>query len=298
MHVLPFPWLRRLALALATAGLVSLPALAADEADEKKPEFNWQAGPADVDMAGSVALLKISEAEAFLDPSQTRKLLERSGNQTSGKEVGLIRPLDDDASWWAIFEWEPAGYVKDDEKDKIDADELLKSISEGTEEGNDYRKEHGAPALHVVRWSDPPHYDAQTHNLTWGILAKDENGGEVVNHQVRVLGREGFMAVTLIDDPKLIEDSKVSFNKVMEHFAYKPGRTYSEWRPGDKVAEYGLTALVAAGAGAAALKLGFFGYLAKFAKVIVIGLAAAAATVGRFFKRLFGRGDSSNPNGP
>jgi len=65
------------------------------------------------------------------------------------------------------------------------------------------------------------------------------------------------------------------------------------------VAEYGLTALVAAGAGAAAVKLGLFSkliaFMGKFIKVIVIGVAAGAAALARFFKGLFGK---SNPNGP
>jgi uncharacterized membrane-anchored protein len=289
------PWPRRLALALV-ASFSSFTALADTpaEPEEKKSEFNWQAGPGKMALAGSIAQLQVLEDEAFLDSSQTIKLLEKMGNQTSGKEVGLVRPLAGEESWWAVFEYEDSGYVKDDEKDKIDADELLQSIKDGTEEANEYRKEHGAPGLHVVRWSDPPHYDAQSHNLVWGILAKDDNGGEVINYQVRVLGREGYMAVTLIDDPKLIETSKVAFNKVLERFAYQPGKTYAEWKPGDKVAEYGLTALVAAGAGAAAVKLGLFQYLAKFAKVIIIGVAAAAAAAGRFIKNLFGRGGNSN----
>jgi len=296
MHPHPSPWPRRIAIALA-ASLFSLTAQA-QEPGEKKPEFKWQPGPGKVSLGGSVAEVKLQEDEAFLDAYQTVKLLEKMGNQTSGKEVGLVRPLTEEESWWAVFEYEKSGYVKDDDKDKIDADELLKSIKEGTEEGNDYRKEHGAPGLHVMRWSEPPHYDAQTHNLVWGILAKDDNGGEVVNYQVRLLGREGYMAVTLIDDPKLIDTSKVAFSKVLERFAYQPGKTYSEWRPGDKVAEYGLTALVAAGAGAAAVKLGLLGYIGKFFKLIAVGVAGAAAAVSRFFKRLFGRGNSSNQNGP
>jgi uncharacterized membrane-anchored protein len=109
------------------------------------------------------------------------------------------------------------------------------------------------------------------------------------------------MSATLMDNPKRIETSKVEVEKLLARFAYKPGKTYSEWRSGDKVAEYGLTALVAAGAGAAAVKMGLFSklfaILAKGGKVVIIGLAAAGAAVARFFKRLFG-GKSSNPEGP
>jgi uncharacterized membrane-anchored protein len=294
-------WPRQLALVLAAASLFSLTAMASEpeaQPQEKQPKYRWQGGPGKMSLSGDVAQLQLQEDEAFLDAVQTVQLLKEMGNPTSGNEAGIIRPASGDEKWWALFEYDKAGYVKDDEKDKIDADELLKSIKDGTEEGNEFRKEHGAPGLHVERWSEPPHYDAQTHNLVWGVLAKDDNGEEVVNYQVRMLGREGFMSITLIDDPKLIDTSKIAFNKVLERFTYQPGKTYAEWRPGDKVAEYGLTALVAAGAGAAAVKLGLLGYIGKFFKVIAVGIAGAAAAVGRFFKRLFKREDQSSRNGP
>lgn len=293
----PTPRPRRLAFILA-ASLLSLPALAG-EPKEEEAKVPWKEGPGKMPLGGSVAELRLQEDEMFLDGAQTIKLLEKMGDQTSGNEVGIIRPASEDEQWWALFEYDKAGYVKDDDKDDIKADELLENYKKGTEDANERRKEHGLPGLHVVRWSEPPHYDAQTHNLVWGILAKNDEGGEVINYQVRVLGREGYMAVTLVTGPDRLDASKVAFNKVMERFSYQPGKTYAEWRPGDKVAEYGLTALVAAGAGAAAVKLGLFQYLVKFAKFIVVGIAGAAAAVGRFFKRLFGRGgDSSNPNGP
>ena len=296
----PTHWPRRLAFALV-AGLLSAPALAADEhpePGEQKPEFTWEKGPGKMPLGDSIAQLQLQDEEAFLDSPQTIKLLQKLGNPTSGKEVGMVGPVADEEQWLALFEYEASGYVKDDEKDKIDADELLEHIKEGTEESNDFRKEHGSPGLHVVRWLQPPHYDARTHNLEWGILARDDNGGEIVNYQVKVLGREGVMAVTLMDKPERIETSKASFRKVLERFSYQPGKTYAEWRPGDKVAEYGLTALVVGGGAAVAAKLGLFGYIGKLIKPILVGLAAVAATVGRFFKRLFRREDSSNQNGP
>jgi len=39
-------------------------------------------------------------------------------------------------------------------------------------------------------------------------------------------------------------------------FSYSSGYKYAEWRSGDKVAAYGLTALVAGGAGVALVKSG------------------------------------------
>jgi uncharacterized membrane-anchored protein len=215
------------------------------------------------------------------------------GNPTDGSEMGIIVPKADDEDWFIIFEWRPVGYVKDDDKDKIDADELLASIREGTEEANKERAKRGMTALHVVGWSEPPRFDDRTKNLTWAILGRGDDGHESVNYNVRVLGREGVMSVTLVDDPKNLARAKPAVDQVIGAFTYKQGKRYAEWVPGDKVAEYGLAALVTAGAGAAAVKLGFFGFLAKFfakaGKLVVVALAGLGGLLAKFWNALRGR---------
>ena len=39
-----------------------------------------------------------------------------------------------------VFEYDDSGYVKDDDKDELDADAMLASIREGTEQANVERK--------------------------------------------------------------------------------------------------------------------------------------------------------------
>ena len=63
-------------------------------------------------------------------------------------------------------------------------------------------------------------------------------------------------------------------------FHLLPGQAYSDWRSGDKVAKYGLTALIVGGAAAAAVKTGL---LFKFWKLIVAGFLALVAFVKRAF---------------
>ncbi len=65
-----------------------------------------------------------------------------------------------------------------------------------------------------------------------------------------------------------------------------PGQKYAEWRSGDKVAKYGLTALIVGGAATAAVKSGL---LIKFWKLIVagfLGLSAFLKRVYNYIKRL------------
>jgi len=88
---------------------------------------------------------------------------------------------------------------------------------------------------------------------------------------VRILGRSGTMNVDLILRPKEYAQTLPNFDAVLGGFKFNPGRRYSDYVSGDKVAEYGLTALIAGGAGALAVKTGL---LAKFWKLIVALLLA------------------------
>lgn len=214
--------------------------------------------------------------------------MEMIGNPPTDTEVGLIAPVDDAKTWFLVFEYNEVGYVKDDDKDEIDADAILKSIREGTEAANEERQKMGSEPVHIVGWFEKPHYDSKTNNLVWAIEGK---GGEdaLVNYDVRLLGRSGYVSATLVTDPTALKADLPHVQALLGGFSYNQGNRYAEWKSGDKVAEYGLAALVAGGAGAAALKLGLFAQLGKLLakgwKLVAIGFAAVAGWV----KRMFGK---------
>jgi uncharacterized membrane-anchored protein len=260
-------------------------------AQQQAPNVNWVPGPAQVDL-GKVAQLELADGYVFLNAADARKLLAAVGNVPDGSELGLVAPAAEDQNWFVVFDYNEVGYVRDDEKDEIDAAAILKGIREGTEEANKVRKQKGVPGLHVVGWQQEPYYDAETHNLSWAILAKDDEGDQVVNFNVRLLGRRGYVSATLVDDATTIAAAQPHLDQIVSAFSYKSGSKYAEFRSGDKVAEYGLMALVAGGAGAAAAKTGLlaaFGkLLAKAGKAIVLLVVGAVAAVGRLLKAVFG----------
>lgn len=262
---------------------LGLPALAAAY------QPNWTRGPAKVDLGSNVARIALDEGYVFAGAADTRRLMQEMGNTVDDTEVGMIAPAAEGEDWILIFEYDKAGFVKDDEKDAIDKDAILESYQKGTEAANEGRKAKGHPALHVTGWFEEPHYDPRTHNLVWALRAKEDGGGEVVNYNVRLLGREGYMSVTLVDEPAKLAVSKPQVERLLSSFEYQKGKTYAEWVPGDKVAEYGLVALVAGGAGAAAAKAGLFAglfkALAKGGKAIVLLLVAVAAGIKKLFTR-------------
>lgn len=262
-------------------------------ASAQAPKVNWVSGPSVVAL-GDQAELTLRTGHAFANAKDTQALMGAMGNSVSGREVGLIRPESKDEDWILVFDYHSVGFVKDDEKDKIDKDALLKGISEGTEEANKARKAKGIPGLHVTGWYEEPHYDSATHNLVWALRAKDDAGGEVVNYNMRILGRDGYMSVTLVDEPAKLAASKPVADRVIQSFAYRTGKQYAEFRSGDKIAQYGLAALIAGGAGAAALKLGLFASLwkviAKGGKAIVLLIVAGIAGLRKAIAAAMGRG--------
>jgi uncharacterized membrane-anchored protein len=268
---------------IACLALVGAPRAAS--AQDQGSDIAWQEGPA-LGQLGDIAQIKIPEGYRFAGRDGVRRFMELTQNVVSGRELGvLIAPsTPDEQGWFVIFEFNPIGYVKDDEKGQLDADAILKSLRAGNERGNEERKKRGWSTLELQGWSTPPRYDPVTNNLTWAIRASSE-GSEVINHSVRLLGRKGVMDADLVLGPGEVAAAIPEFDKLLGGFEFSTGNRYAEWVKGDKVAEYGLTALVAGGVGAAAVKSGLLG---KLWKALVFGALAVVAALKRFFAALFG----------
>ena len=112
-------------------------------ADEPKPSgLHWLEGPTEAKL-GDQALLKLPKGYQFLGAQETQALLKRMGNFPSGSELGLITATGEGEQWFMVVRYIDAGYVKDDEAANWDADALMTSIKEGTEEDNKNRQAQG-----------------------------------------------------------------------------------------------------------------------------------------------------------
>ena len=257
---------------------------------QDKPSFDFKElqGPTTAQLGG-FAEIQVPTGYSFVDGKTVRTLMEASGQLVSENVVGSIGPTN--ADWSVIFYFEDIGYVKDNDKDKLDADKLLKDFKAGTEQANAYRKKHGSPPIYVTGWLLPPRYNSETHNLEWAIKGTCE-GEELLNYDTRLLGRKGVMSVKLIVDPKDFQTTFPVFTNLMAGYKFSSGQTYAEYKPGDKVAKYGLGALVLGGAAVGAAKLGLFAALAAFFKkgwkLVVIGLVAIAAAAKKILNKITG----------
>jgi uncharacterized membrane-anchored protein len=262
---------------------------AAQEQFQKKIEdLGWtRTGKAKI---GSRSEITVPEGLKITGAQGTQKLLRMMENLPSGKELAILGP--EDLSWWASFTFSDDGYVKDDEKGDIDADKLLATLKENQIESNKARQRQGLNPFLLSGWAVKPFYNEESKSLEFGFKIKDDvpgSQGETVNYSTKILGRHGVMNVTLVCDPEDLESSLVELRAALKGFGYVSGESYAEYRKGDKVAEYGLTALIAGGTLAVAAKTGLLG---KLLKPILYGLVALGALLKGFWGKLTGRGQS------
>jgi uncharacterized membrane-anchored protein len=246
-----------------------------------------QTGPATLQFRDQ-ASLQLPAGYVFVPAREGKAVMERMGNQTDERFLGLILPQSE-AQWFVTLDYEPAGYIKDDDAKHWDADELLQSLKDGTEAANEHRQQMGIPAIEVSRWIEVPAYEAPTHRLIWAAEVRDKGGADQdpgVNYNTYVLGREGYISLNLITAASAIETHKSAARELLGAIDFNSGKRYSDFNAStDKVAAYGLAALIG---GVAAKKLGLLAvvgaFLLKFAKLVFVAVVAAGGAIAKFFK--------------
>jgi len=112
-----------------------------------------------------------------------------------------------------------------------------------------------------------------------------------VNYDVRVLGRSGYLSLNAVAGIDQLGTIKAEMPRMIELTEFDAGARYADYQAGsDKLAAYGIAALVAGGVAA---KAGLFSKLLvlllaakKFLVVLLIGIAAAMKKVfGMFGKK-------------
>lgn len=254
------------------------------------PTFEYQTG--EITLPNKVATLHLRGNYRYLDPAETEKLLVAWGNEPGNVTQGAIVPNEVDpmsqTGWAVILTYVDDGHVDDSEAAEIDYDELLADMKQGTEDANEARTQAGYGAVHLVGWAEKPHYDAAAKKLYW---AKELNfeGSEshALNYDVRVLGREGVLSMNAVASINQLEQIRTDMRPLIDIAAFNEGYRYADFNAStDRVAEYGLGALIAGGVAA---KLGLFAkigaFFLAFKKFIVIGLMALGGLLMKLFRR-------------
>jgi uncharacterized membrane-anchored protein len=227
-----------------------------------------QVGPADVKLGTDLATLKLPKGFNYLNAEHVKVLLEKYGDSVGGV-LGMVGSADPKDHFSIMLRYTENGYVEDNDGDKLNADEILKSFKEGTEQQNEERKKRNIAPMHVVGWDVAPRYEKAKHVVIWSLKGEVEGEADpIVNYNTRVLGRKGVLEVNLICDQKDVEKYKPEVGKILDNLTYSNGQRYEDHQSGDKISAGGIAALVVGGI--ALKKLGVLAFLASFFKPLLL----------------------------
>lgn len=248
-------------------------------------------------LPGGIAKANLPATLRYLDPADTETVLTKLWHNPKGdRTLGMLvpqrfNPLTDDA-WAVVITYDEDGYVKDDDAAKIDYNKLLAEMKEGVREASKEREKQGFAAIELVGWATPPRYDASAKKLYWAKELKfGDSPSHTLNYNIRMLGRRGVLVLNAIADMSQLKLVESAAPALLAAVNFQEGNRYADFDPSkDKVATYGLAALVAGGIAAKTglLKVLWVGLLA-LKKFIIIALIALAGAFKKIWAWIRGR---------
>jgi uncharacterized membrane-anchored protein len=240
-----------------------------------------------IELESGNATINVPAGFRYLDKDQSIYILtDLWGNPADSSVLGMLVPTNHrvlaDDGWAFVISFEEMGYVKDDDADDIDYDDLLSGMKKEVDDANSERIRLGFDSLKLIGWASNPFYDKELKTLHW---AKEIRFGDMasntLNYNLRVLGRKGVLILNAVATMNELPEVKSQINKVINSVHYKDGEKYSDFNPEiDNVAAWTIGGLVA---GKVLAKVGFWALLLKFWKLILIAIAGAGGAFWRFF---------------
>jgi uncharacterized membrane-anchored protein len=214
-------------------------------------------------LSGDLATLTLPENLRYLNPSDTDTVLTKLwGNPPQAeRSLGMIVPADvnllSGGSWAVLITYEEDGHVNDNDASSINYDKLLEQMQEGAAGTNAERKKLGYEPIQLVGWAAPPRYDAGEKKLYWAKeLQFGDDPEHTLNCNIRILGRTGVLNLNAIASMAELSMIEKATPELLSAVSFNPGQRYADFDAStDKLATYGVAALVAGGVAA---KAGFF----------------------------------------
>lgn len=299
--------------AVLVAGLTGLPPAFAQSDDSGQPltdedqqalaamrEF-WESldrKSGSIMLGDELVTLEVPEDFYFLGSDDAERVLVDAWGNPPGREppLGMLFPAEytpfDPDSWAVTIEYSDEGHVSDTDAAGIDYGELLDQMQADTRDANADRVDAGYEPVELIGWAEPPHYDSTSRKLYWAKeLRFGESPDTTLNYEIRILGRTGILSMTFIAATDQLADIDDSRDNVLAMAEFNQGNRYEDFDSSiDKVAAYGIGALIA---GKVAAKAGLLAGGLLLLKKVGVFIIVAFAALARKAKALFSRGTAS-----
>jgi uncharacterized membrane-anchored protein len=245
---------------------------------------------------GGKVALNVPEGFKYLNKDQSKYVITKVwGNPESSSDevIGMIFPRDSDpfadSNYAFVITYSEIGYVRDEDADKINYDDLLKKIQEDEKTENEKRVKAGYPTIHLIGWAQKPYYDRERKVLHWAKELKfgEGDGENTLNYEIRILGRKGMLSLNAVGKMYDLPLVNKDISKMLAVASFTEGNSYFDFNPKvDHVAAWTIGALVA---GKILAKVGFFALIVKFLAPLWKFIVLAFAGMGAWFKKRLGR---------
>ena len=277
--------------ALAVFSVAAAEESAPGEKGPPPPELHYKRG--EIVLPNKVATLHLNSDYRYLDPKETEKLLVAWGNppdaakDTEGAVVPTAVDPFEEQGWAVVLSYMDDGHVDDSDARKIDYKDLMSDMKKSTRDDNGEREKAGYGKVELLGWATEPRYDASTHKMYWAKELDFGGSQHTLNYDVRVLGREGVLSMNAVAGMNQLNSIQRDMISLQGLADFNSGYRYEEYNKStDKLAAYGLGALVAGGVAA---KMGLFAKLFAMLlaakKLIIAGIVAIGGVFARLFKR-------------
>jgi len=238
---------------------------------DRDKEIRYQTG--DVEINSDVKL-SVPTGYKFMSQKDAEFVVyDFWGNPKQDGLLGMIVKQDysiaDPDKWAFVVTYENSGFVKDEDAEDIDYDEMMETMQSEEEEGNNERTKEGYEPIHILGWAAKPFYDKKNNILHWAKSIKfGESTDTTLNYDVRILGRKGVLSLNAVGTINQIAEIETHIPDIIHIAKFKDGSKYTDFDPEiDKVAAYTIGGLVA---GKLLAKAGLLALLLKNIKLVLL----------------------------
>jgi uncharacterized membrane-anchored protein len=277
------------ALLLTSLGLLTARAAYVDD----RTVASWQKGPSTGKLK-QTATVEFPDGYRFADAHSTMRVLEKSGEKPTGREMGMLMPMDG-TDWALIFLFDEIGYVKESGAGSWDTAELLKTLNRANEAANEERKKARKPVVPRITWEQKPTYSSSKHMLEWATRGETADGQTNIQHTLLLLGRKGAMEFKVACDADKLATVLPLVRDLATGFNYRPGEKYEEHAFSDKLARGDLEGLITGESVAKGSKLGIWATILLIIKttfkilikILIWGVVIGGLAAAYFFIRIY-----------
>lgn len=207
----------------------------------------------EIALSGGFATINTGEDYYYLSPEDTKYVLEELwGNPPSeDMTMGMVFPSTylplEAESWAMVVDYDPMGYVSDEDAASYDYDALLRDMQNDTKESNKEREELGYGTVDLIGWAEPPHYDSEDKKLYWAKeLHFSGLENNTLNYDIRALGRKGVLIMSVVGDMSSLDKIRGAAPDLLAMTQFNDGSRYVDFDPSvDTVAAVGIGGLIA-----------------------------------------------------